>query len=304
MFNTNHMKTKNLFYALLALMAFTSCSPARYFQVYTAESNLKKDNSFLVYENKDCRILYNLWQEKGNAGFIFQNKTDKDIFLIMPKTFFIKNGLAKDYFLNREISTFRTDETVANHSVLSANYFGSADILTFANSYNVYTTANKTSNLLATKNSNTTKTDSSFGVIQKENKVVCIPGNASKVIQLYLINSTVFQDCEADNVYPKYKSKSLIYSKEESPIVFRNKIEYSFSESGSDSVVVSNDFWVTEIVNMSEKEALLKVKEKMDCGAYKSKVEYFKISAPNKFYNGYLKNSFPVKRSLSKWNSY
>lgn len=33
--------------------------------------------------NEDCALYYNLWAECGNPGFVMENKTDSDIFVLI-----------------------------------------------------------------------------------------------------------------------------------------------------------------------------------------------------------------------------
>ena len=94
---------------VVACMGLTSCKQL-YYQVYDVKSDaLKQEDNSLVYENNDLKVMYNLWGENGSVGFILQNKTDKDLFVDMDKTFFIFNGQANDYFKNREYSAATTD---------------------------------------------------------------------------------------------------------------------------------------------------------------------------------------------------
>lgn len=99
------MKTKQYLSILLVAVGLSSCNP-NYYQVYKVNSSdlVQKENS-MVFENEDCKIMYNLWGLKGTMGFIFENKTNEDIFLDMTQTFFIKNGAANDYFRNRSYET-------------------------------------------------------------------------------------------------------------------------------------------------------------------------------------------------------
>ena len=80
--------------ALAATLTLSSCNTV-FYQVYNTEAPgmIEKDNS-LVYENEDCKLMYNLWAEDGSLGFIMHNKTDRDLFVVLPQTFFIKNGIA------------------------------------------------------------------------------------------------------------------------------------------------------------------------------------------------------------------
>ena len=54
--------------------------------------------------NEDCALYYNLWAECGNPGFVMENKNDSDIFVLMDRSFYIHNGVAYDYFADREIT--------------------------------------------------------------------------------------------------------------------------------------------------------------------------------------------------------
>ena len=119
----------------LVCLGMISCK-TNYYQVYDVKSNTltQKDNS-LVYENADVRVLYNLWSANGAIGFVFENKTDQDIFIDMGQTFFIKNGAANDYFKNREYSTTPTTNMSLGYSV-SNEYLGSEGL--WSSKYSVH----------------------------------------------------------------------------------------------------------------------------------------------------------------------
>ena len=89
--------------AVLACMGLSSCKQL-YYQVYDVKSDeLKQEDNSLVYENGDIKVMYNLWGKDGSVGFILQNKTDKDLFIDMDKTFFILNGEANDFYVAFQI---------------------------------------------------------------------------------------------------------------------------------------------------------------------------------------------------------
>lgn len=85
--------------AILAIFALSSCSK-EFYQVLTAESkSVETQQTGMVYEDENCKITYNLWAPHGNAGFIFYNKTDKNIIVDLKECFFVFNGYANDYYL-------------------------------------------------------------------------------------------------------------------------------------------------------------------------------------------------------------
>lgn len=97
------MRNQILLFSLL--LTITSCTEyLLYYQTYTVESELEQNEGSLKYENEDCALYYNLWAEYGNPGFVMENKTDSDLFVLMDRSFYIHNGVAYDYYANREIT--------------------------------------------------------------------------------------------------------------------------------------------------------------------------------------------------------
>lgn len=91
--------------ALLALL-FVSCK-STFFQVVTLgySENVKPNEGYLVSENNDLKLLYNFWREGLYMKFDIINKTDKDVFIILPQSFCIKNNLAIPYSENKITSS-------------------------------------------------------------------------------------------------------------------------------------------------------------------------------------------------------
>ncbi len=86
----------------IIIIFFTSCSNVRYYQVFEIKPisvNAKVINDTIIYEDGNCSILYNFWNEGGNTGFVFYNKFDSNIYIDMSETFFIKNNVVTyDYY--------------------------------------------------------------------------------------------------------------------------------------------------------------------------------------------------------------
>ena len=98
---------KKILFAFFFL-SLISCSNYNFVQVYEIQSeNCSKDNDVLTYSNDDCSVMYDFWSEGGDGGFIFHNKTNKNIYLVMSMSSFIKNGMVNDYdsFLMVETKT-------------------------------------------------------------------------------------------------------------------------------------------------------------------------------------------------------
>lgn len=281
----NIMK-KFLFAAFAASMMLSSCVKT-FYQVYETEApGMVEEGSSLVYENEDCKIMYNLWSEDGNSGFLMCNKTDNDLFLILSQTFFIKNGAAFDYFKNREYintETFGSTSTAA----VSGTAYGVTNI------WGLWYNASKTATLETSKNKGYSLT-----VRTKEVPVICIPANSFKFIKEYSISDRLIENCNKKQAYPKKKSIPVVFTKEDTPLAFKNRIAYSFDKEGAVLKQVENEFWVSEVINYTEKEAL-EEKEYKECERdYPRMIYVFKMASPKKFYN-----SFRGISSVGKNNS-
>lgn len=274
--------------ACAASLMLSSCSKT-FYQVYNTEApGMVEQGSSLVYENDDCKLMYNLWGENGSVGFVMQNKTNEDIFLFLSQTFFIKNGEAFDYFKNREYSN---TETTGVASSVSA----SESIYGLANIWGMWYNASKTANVETVENKGYSLT-----VTTKESPVVCIPAKSSKFIKEYRISDRLIKSCNQNQAYPNKKSDPVYFTKEDTPLSFKNRISYSFNKDGENLKQVENEFWVSEVINYTEKEALEK-KEYKECEKDYAEIIYvFKMASPKKFYNSFK----GMSKNREYWREY
>lgn len=258
------MKTKLLFLAVIGFV-LTSCVPTSYFQIYKTIPSDKitlKENS-LVYEDDNCKVLYNLWEDGGNIGFRFYNKTEENIYLNLEESFFILNGISFNYYQNRVF----TNSSSAGTSAASTP------------------TASKS---IFAINSVGVMTSSSYSVSYDEEKIVCIPSMTSKIITEYSINKSLYRDCDLFKYPSKKEIKTKNFKKSDSPFIFSNRILYTVGKLGN-LVKFENNFYVSEITNYPEKE-ILESKNEEFCGQIGvGLIKYFKNSSPDKFYIKYSK---------------
>lgn len=268
------MKTLAMMAAMVCL-GLTSCTKT-YYQVYDVNSeSLKQEDNSLVYENSDMKVMYNLWGENGKVGFILQNKTDKDLFVDMDKTFFILNGEANDYFKNREYSA----------SMANAAYFDYSLNKTYSASSGFWPTQYYVPMLSVFAKVIKGRTT---GITTKEKQIVCIPVNAYKVISEYNVSPRFVKTCVRSKDFPRNTANVANYSESSSPVKFKNRIAYSFDSDCKNLQHVENSFYISGVTNYSNKAATEKVKEQTDCySAQKRQRKYFKIGGPNKFYRTY-----------------
>jgi hypothetical protein len=110
---------KKILLPILTLL-LTSCAVSTdYYQIYKTNicNGIINDNKIL-FEDNNCKVYYNLWNEGGDVGFSIYNKTESDLTIYLTKTFFVLNGVAYEYFQNRTFSKSANSGT----SVTSYNY--------------------------------------------------------------------------------------------------------------------------------------------------------------------------------------
>jgi hypothetical protein len=261
--------------AVATCFSLTSCNNV-FYQVYGIESNLNQNDNSLVFENEDCKVMYNLWSENGSLSFIFMNKTDKDIFINMGQTFYIKNGAANDYFKNRTYES-RTISSTSNGFSISQSYTTPSGLWTTR--YNVPSTISSFTKIIS---------GSSNGVSTQEPQYICIPAKAYKVIDGFKIGIDVTYACNRVKDFPHDNVVVATYDQSTSPLKFENRITYSFSEDSNGAKYINNSFWLSNIRNYAEKAAIESINEKNNCYSINKTIhKQFKIGGPNKFYNTY-----------------
>ena len=274
------MKTKNyLIVILLTVLTLSSCKTT-FYQVYRAtpadRSMANKDA--LVYEDENCEVTYNLWSHGGNMGFGFFNKTKENIYLNLDECFFVHNGVAGDYYLDREFTQS------SNMGSKSSRKTGASVALTGLNFLGLIQTNQGTAEV-----SESLMTSSGSSVSVKEKKIVTIPPGTLKFIYEYNINQNLYRDCDLLRYPKRSQVRTLQFMKDDSPYVFSNRIAYRVGES-AEPVQFENEFYVSEITNYPEKEIVDKEYDEF-CGEKSmERKSFFKIMAPDRFYIMYLKD--------------
>lgn len=271
------MKTKNLFFSALIAVTMTSCV-STYYQVYktTPVTNVTLKDNAIVYEDDNCKVIYDFWEDGGNIGFTFFNKTENTIYINLAECFFISNGKAYDYYKNEvytsstSIGSSRGLGATTSKSTTGINYLDliQSNSASYGNSVSATTTSGKS-------------------VSYTEEKMVRVPSHTSKTINEYCINNLIFRHCDLYLNPTKDKIKTVNFTKSESPIVFSNRIEYKVGQLGN-PVKFENEFYISEITNYSEPE-IVELKYDKFCGKRESfKTRHFKDVSPDKFYVKYM----------------
>lgn len=252
--------------AAIYLSVIVSCQ-STFYQVYEVDTdNLKQQENSLVYENEDCKVLYNLWSNGGEIKFAVVNKTDRDLFINMGQSFFVKNGFTTDYY---QVRTF-TKQIFSQDTDIS----GTASAMGATSGFwgdNIYIERAKAT---------------SYSVTTNVAEIICVPAKCYKLLNYYMVNPSWKKTCDRDKDFPIKNYLVDNYSKTNSPIIFKNRITYGFTKNEAADKHIDNIFWITAITNYSEKAATENVEKQTECYEQNStfKQRLFKIAAPNKFY--------------------
>ena len=265
------MTMKKILSIAFGAFVFASCSQQSFIQVVDVKGTVPMENNTFVYSDNVVRITYIMWTNGGNAGFIIENISDKTVYVDLANTFFIKNGAAYDYFLNRSYGKGSASNfTVAKSATATAFGIWSLSNLPGSKSYTAAASA-------------TIGNTSSVSVSEKA--IVAIPPHSFKSISEYAIAGDVIEDCSV-KLFPKKKSPdSMSFTEQNSPIKFTNYITYSVGESGN-PVVVTNDFYVAGYTNYTEDEIF----EETKVGCKEQVFEKYNTKAAgNRYYVTYNK---------------
>lgn len=259
------MKKLILISAITSLMC--ACAPQSYYQLYKVSTDeLEQKNNLLTFENEDCIVSYNLWGENGDLSFRLYNKTDKDMFVVMPQSFFIQNDMAYDYYTN------------AVH--ISRSVFQTGKSTTTASSIYSIGKADSYAQTATLENSTTTK----------EMTVICIPPKAAKFFNGFHLITSAHKECDDYNFnYPKKASDIITYVKEDSPWRFRNRIAYAFDGDSDNCKYIDNELWVSYLQNYYYSAMQEQIKVVPCESRYPTYETLILNQAPNAFYNRYTR---------------
>ena len=281
------MKTKTIKavqFFITAVLLQSCVSLPHYYQVYDVEAEeMKSDKNIVLFSNDDCDIAYDLWGEAGNMGFFFRNNTEYDIFIDLARSFFIRNGIAYDYFADKEYTQSVTALSGASAS-LSASYTQLWYELP------MWTPTVVTRGAQVTANGSVGTTSS---ITTRESRYICVPAKSAKFIAGFNISDYVYIDCGNSKLNrPKRESEHITYTKNESPLVFRNRLCYFVGDS-EEGTSIDNAFWVSGFTNYNGREFYIENIE-TDCldSSITKKVQTSKYRLATRFFNEYKSQKY------------
>lgn len=221
----------------LKLLTFSfiliSCKGVSYVQVINTDSDISKNyESFYLFENDSVKIAYSFWNESGLVSFSIFNKMNIPIYIDWKKSSYIDNSVKLNYWVDEQI-----EKSVSSYRT----YYYNGPLL--APGYGVGAIAGATV-------SSTSKAERVTFIPPKSNyyrsQFYILPVKSVK-----LKTTTSFEEVPLRSK-PKKMTKiySSYYSRENSPLTFRNFLTFSVSENFETEFYVDNMFYIAEVLEM------------------------------------------------------
>lgn len=245
----------------ISLYCLFSCKTAQVIKMQSNNAHI--EDKVLVFENDSVKVIYDFWHNKGIVGFAIYNKLNIPIYVDWKRCSYIVNGKKLDYWA--DVEQTKTVAVYGGYSyrgpLLAPGYVANAGVGT------------------------------SSSIKTKPEKITFIPPKSYIYRSDFLIVPSGEFDFKSNNVITTYLPiswkdnssktigvKRLDYSKN-SPFSIRNFLSLSVSEEFKSIFYVDNQFTVTEVLQMSEKQFMGKV-------VYIKGEKYFysPYKAPNNFF--------------------
>ena len=221
---------KVFFFCIIASVSLLfSCKVIQVYETKPA-SGMIKDEGYYTYENDTIKIMYSFWEDKGVLSFSFYNKLSIPIYIDWKKCSFLRNGEKLDFWI---------DETNTKSIAASSGRYGSR---IFYGDYDLLN-AGVTSNIMM-GNSKSIKPQRVVFIAPKS-KITKFDFELYpyKVSKIGSEGTTV--TVRKPNSTKEVKVKSVEYSQENSPLVFRNFLSISTKENFENEYYIDNTFYVS-----------------------------------------------------------
>lgn len=257
-----------------AYFCVVSCAPTVFQQIATLKSEqvTLADNGVFSSKTEEITISYNFWSDGGEFTFTIFNNTDKDIYLDLDRSYFIRNNQAYDYFQNR---------TFVESIDVTGNYTNSG----FFSSVLSTTTASSAS--ISTRKTNT--------IEFTEKKVVCIPALASKSFKEFKVASATIRECGLARDPSKKENAEKVYTAANSPLSIENRL--TFIQEGKEIPIV-HTFYVSSLKNIAENDVCyIHYPDKCSGEKYPLGISLNKMASSNRYFIKYTKDYIDNDRS-------
>jgi hypothetical protein len=223
---------KKILFAIISLFTLNGCYTVQVIYTEQKSNSLKIEKNNFTFENDTIKIIYSFWAEGGVMAFIIENKLDIPIYIDWKKSSFINSKFKLNYYSDNEITKSK----------------GSSEYSTY-----LYSGAYNWSNWYPT----TYGTSSSTSIIYKPERITFIPPHSITQKSSYNIfpknNIVDMSDVKTTNLdNSNDKGKVFSYSMNNTILSFSNFITYSTKESFDVEKYVSNEFYVSKVIQISK----------------------------------------------------
>lgn len=209
------------------------CGCGSYVQVIETKTvNTTIEDDMYVFENDSIKITYDFWQEKGLLSFTIYNKLNRPVYVDWKKSSYINEGIKRNFWEDTEST--KTREKRSGYSYRLSNSSGS-----FTNS-------------VSTSSSETVKPE----------KITFIPPKSNYVrSQFFLLpipfleiknypNTKEMPKLNRENKTVKYIEKD--FNKNDTPLIFRNFLTFSYSENFDKEFYIDNEFYISNVIKVKK----------------------------------------------------
>jgi hypothetical protein len=222
--------------AIYVLITFLwGCTTPYYQLVETKTTNTKVVDDNYVFENDSIKVTYNFWLDRGILNFTIYNKLKKPLYIDWKKSSYINNSIKMNYW-NDEAST----KTISEYESSSFIFLGSRDVYSKTNGISSSLTTKPEIITFVPPNSNYTRKQ--FYLTPKS--FIKIPVNSYRIEKIPAFNDPEKQA----TLYVKD------FQKDESPLVFRNFITFSFSDKFDQEFYLDHEFYISRVTKMEKKQ--------------------------------------------------
>jgi len=218
----------------IIVLFFYGCKS--YVQVFdTSSTNTKVEDELYVFENDSLKISYSFWAEKGLMTFSIFNKLEKPLYIDWKKSSYIDNSVKLNYWV---------DEEMSKSLEYYGGYYYDGPLLKPGYAINYSSGVSISSTI-------------------KIERITFIPPSSNYYrSQFYIFPIKYFKLDErtnfeivprSDNPKKKTKVYEKTFTKENSPLIFRNFLTFSFSEDFKTEFYIDNEFFIDDIKEMDKR---------------------------------------------------
>jgi len=267
-------------YFLLITIALSSCSAtSRYYQILELEETSEKTEAE-IFENDQCKITFDFWGKGGKTDFVFENTSSEYIEFHLDSSFVLLNGFVFDLGGNRE---YQKSSSFGSSITQSAAVSDKVN----QNSQNIWGLSKQAR--AGVSSSASSGFTNETGQSEREKPTRIIPPGGRILVEGVQLLSSSLQYCDLERFPTKKTSKEESqkrFNVSNTPLKLSVIACYSQS-SGGENHKLQFDFFINQVSNMGEDEALKWVRTD-ECGEEIFPSERrFRETPSNSFYRRY-----------------